>query len=165
MATTAVGDAALERMIHDLGLPDQAIQADELPWVPQGDNVWFKPLRFDLANGRWVNLLKVTRSGRVNRHRHSGGQVLGFVIQGSWHYLERDWVARPGTFVYEPPGDIHTLVVDGAEEMQTLFLLEGVIQYLDDDDNVISQDDVFTKMQRYLAFCERENIPARDLRF
>ena len=151
--------------ILDLSLPDQAIQSDELPWVPQGDRVWFKPLRFDLANGRWVNLLKVTGQGRVNRHRHAGGQVLGYVMQGSWRYLEREWVARPGTFVYEPPGDIHTLVVEGAEEMQTLFLLEGVIQYLDDDDNVISQDDVFTKLERYLAYCRREGIEPQDLRF
>jgi hypothetical protein len=57
------------------------------------------------------------------------------------------------------------LIVDGAEEMQTLFILEGVIQYLDDDDNVIYQDDVFTKMERYLSFCEREGIPAQDLRY
>jgi 2,4'-dihydroxyacetophenone dioxygenase len=163
MAT--VTSTTLERMIADLGLPDQAIQSDEIPWVPQGENVWFKPLRFDLANGRWVNLLKVTKQGKVNRHRHSGGQVLGFVINGSWHYLEREWVARPGTFVYEPPGDIHTLVVDSVEEMQTLFILEGVIQYLDDDDNVIYQDDVFTKMERYLSFCEREGILALDLRY
>src|SRR5690349_10409017 len=147
-----VTSTALEKMIEELGLPDQAIQADELPWVPQGENVWFKPLRFDLANGRWVNLLKVTKQGKVNRHRHSGGQVLGFCIAGSWHYLERDWVARPGTFVYEPPGDIHTLVVDEGE-MQTLFLLESIVQYLDDADNVVSQDDVFTKLERYLKHC------------
>ncbi len=151
--------------ILDMGLPDQAIQSDDLPWVPQGDRVWFKPLRFDLANGRWVNLLKVTGGGKVNRHRHSGGQVLGFCLQGSWHYEERSWVARPGTFVYEPPGDIHTLVVDGAEEMMTLFLLEGVIQYLDDDDNVIYQDDVFTNLERYLSFCRKHNIPPQDLRY
>ncbi len=151
--------------ILEMGLPDQAIQSDDLPWVPQGDRVWFKPLRFDLANGRWVNLLKVTGGGKVNRHRHSGGQVLGFCIQGSWHYEERAWVARPGTFVYEPPGDIHTLVVDGAEDMMTLFLLEGVIQYLDDDNNVIYQDDVFTKLERYLSFCRKHNIPPQDLRY
>lgn len=29
-----------------MGLPDQAIHADDLPWVPQGDRVWFKPLGF-----------------------------------------------------------------------------------------------------------------------
>ena len=151
--------------IMQMGLPDQAIQSDDMPWVPQGDRVWFKPLRFDLANGRWVNLLKVTGGGRVNRHRHSGGQVLGYCIQGSWHYLEREWVARPGTFVYEPPGDIHTLVVDPQEDMLTLFLLEGVVQYLDDDDNVIYQDDVFTKLERYLTFCRDQGIEPRELRY
>lgn len=151
--------------ITELGLPDQAIDSPELPWVPQGERVWFKPLRFDLTNGRWVNLLKVTGGGKVNRHRHSGGQVLGFCIQGSWHYLERDWVAKPGTFVYEPPGDIHTLIVDDAEEMITLFILEGVVQYLDDDDNLIYQDDVFTKMERYLKFCHEQGIAPKDLRY
>jgi quercetin dioxygenase-like cupin family protein len=131
--------------ILELGLPDRAIQSDEIPWVPQGDRVWFKPLRFDLTNGRWINLLKVTGEGKVNRHRHAGGQVLGFCMQGSWRYLEREWVARPGTMVWEPPGDIHTLVLHECDEMITLFMLEGVIQYLDDDDNVYYQDDVFTK--------------------
>jgi 2,4'-dihydroxyacetophenone dioxygenase len=155
---------ALETIAR-FGLPDQAIHSDEIPWVPQGEGVWFKPLRFDLVNGRWINLLKVVREGKVNRHRHSGGQVLGFVIQGSWRYLEREWVARPGTFIYEPPGDIHTLVVDGAEEMLTLFMLEGVIQYLDDDDNVVYQDDVFTKMERYLNHCRAEGIEPLDLRY
>jgi 2,4'-dihydroxyacetophenone dioxygenase len=152
--------------ILEMGLPDRAIQSDELPWVPQTDRVWFKPLRFDLTNGRWINILKVTGGGKVNRHRHSGGQVLGFVIQGSWHYLERDWVARPGTFVYEPPGDIHTLMVDeDAGEMITLFLLEGVIQYLDDDDKIIYQDDVFTKLELYLKYCREQGIEPKDLRY
>jgi 2,4'-dihydroxyacetophenone dioxygenase len=152
--------------ILEMGLPDRAIQSDELPWVPQTDRVWFKPLRFDLTNGRWINILKVTGGGKINRHRHSGGQVLGFVIQGSWHYLERDWLARPGTFVYEPPGDIHTLIVDeDAGEMITLFLLEGVIQYLDDDDKIIYQDDVFTKLELYLNYCREQGIEPKDLRY
>jgi hypothetical protein len=155
----------VDRAIAAMGLPDQAIHSDELPWVPQGERVWFKPLRFDLTRGQWINLLKITGEGRVNRHRHTGGQVLGYCLQGSWRYLERDWVARPGTLVYEPPGDIHTLVVDGAEEMITLFILEGSVQYLDDDDNLIHQDDVFSKLERYLSFCEQEGIEPRDLRF
>jgi len=151
--------------ILEVGLPDRAIDSDEIPWVPQGERVWFKPLRFDLATGRWINLLKVTGGGKVNRHRHSGGQVLGYCLTGSWRYQERDWVARPGTFVYEPPGDIHTLLVDPAEEMMTLFLLEGVIQYLDDADNVIYQDDVFTKLERYPNFCRDQGIVPLDLRY
>ena len=78
--------------LFELALPDQAVHSDLIPWVPQGERVWYKPLRFDLANGRWVNLLKVSGRGRVNRHRHSS-QVLGYCIQGSWHYPEREWVA------------------------------------------------------------------------
>ena len=155
----------IDQAIAAMGLPDQAIQSDELPWVPQGERVWFKPLRFDLTRGQWINVLKVTGEGRVNRHRHTGGQVLGYCLQGSWRYLERDWMARPGTLVYEPPGDIHTLVVDGAEEMVTLFILEGSVQYLDDEDRLIHQDDVFSKLERYLSFCEQEGIEPRDLRF
>ncbi len=153
---------ALETIL-EMGLADRAVDAEALPWVPQGDRVWFKPLRFDLSNGRWVNLLKITGGGKVNRHRHSGGQVLGFVLQGGWRYLERQWVARPGTFVYEPPGDIHTLVVDEGAEMQTLFLLEGVVQYLNDADEVIYQDDVFTKLERYLKYCREHGIEPVDL--
>jgi 2,4'-dihydroxyacetophenone dioxygenase len=152
------------RNVLDMALPDQAIQGDELPWVPQAERVWFKPLRFDLTSGRWVNLIKVAGEGKVNRHRHCG-QVQGYCIQGYWRYLERDWVARPGTFIWEPPGDIHTLVTEGDEGMTTLFVLEGVIQYLDDDDNVIYQDDVFSKMERYLTFCREQGIEPQDLRY
>ncbi|MDP9411591.1 MAG: 2,4'-dihydroxyacetophenone dioxygenase family protein [Actinomycetota bacterium] len=156
----------LEAFVEQMGLPDQAIQSDEIPWVPQGERVWFKPLRFDLTSGRWVNLIRMTGDGRVNRHRHTGGQVLGYCIQGSWRYLEREWVARPGTFIYEPPGDIHTLVLeDGNEEMITLFLLEGVVQYLDDEDNILYQDDVFSKMERYLRYCQEQGIEPKDLRY
>ena len=156
----------LEGFVRQMGLPDQAIQSDEIPWVLQGERVWFKPLRFDLTSGHWVNLIRMTGNGRVNRHRHTGGQVLGYCIQGRWRYLEREWGARPGTFIYEPPGDIHTLVLeDGNEEMLTLFVLEGVVQYLDDEDNILYQDDVFRKMERYLRYCREQGIEPKDLRY
>ncbi|WP_019122600.1 2,4'-dihydroxyacetophenone dioxygenase family protein [Brevibacillus massiliensis] len=145
---------------------DLAIHIDEVPWVPQGDRVWFKPVRFSLANGQWINLLKVKPGGVVNRHRHTGGQVMAYTLQGQWRYLEREWVAKPGTFVYEPPGDIHTLVVEGEEEMMTLFILEGSIQYLNDQDEIIGQDDVFSKIKRYKEYCEQHNLEMRkDLFF
>lgn len=155
----------VDRAIAAVGLPDQAIHADDIPWVPQGKRVWYKPLRFDLVRGQWINLLKIEGEGRVNRHRHTGGQVLGYCIDGEWRYLERDWVARPGTLIYEPPGDIHTLVTTRPEGMLTLFVLEGTVQYIDDDDNLIYQDDVYSKMQRYLDFCEEQGVDPQDLRF
>lgn len=157
-------DRGLRTFVEEMQLPDRAIDGEKIPWVPQGERVWFKPLRFDLAGGRWINLLKVEGGGKVNRHRHTGGQVLGYCVEGSWRYLERDWVARPGTLVYEPPGDIHTLVVDEESGgMVTLFILEGSVQYLDDEDNLIYQDDVFSKLRRYLDYCEQRGIEPEDL--
>jgi hypothetical protein len=151
--------------IAAFGLPDHAIDSEQIPWVPQAERVWFKPLRFDLSSGRWVNLLKVAGGGVVSRHRHSGGQVLGYCLQGSWRYAEREWVARPGTLIYEPPGDIHTLVVDDPEGMTTLFVLEGVVQYLNDDDSIKYQDDIFAKMERYYRYCREQGIEPVELRF
>ncbi len=46
-----------------MNCPVRAIQSDEIPWVPQGERVWFKPLRFDLTSGRWVNLIRMTGDG------------------------------------------------------------------------------------------------------
>ena len=105
--------------LEALGIDDRAIGADDVPWVPQAENVWFKPLRFDFASGRWINVIRMVGEGVVNRHRHTGGQVIGYCLKGSWRYLEHDWVARPGTLIWEPPGDVHTLTLDGV-------VLEGI---------------------------------------
>jgi len=151
--------------LGELQREDRAIDGEALPWVPQAEGVWFKPLRFDLNTGRWINLIRMSGKGTVNRHRHTGGQVMGYVLQGSWRYLERDWVAKPGTLVWEPPGDVHTLVLEGEEDMVTLFILEGTVQYLDDQDGLLYQDDVFSKLEKYLDWCEQEGVRPADLTF
>ena len=90
-----------------------AIPDDERVWVPQAPQVWFRPLLLNTVTGSWCNLLRVRKSGVLSRHIHPSW-VTGYVIRGAWRYLEHDWVAREGGFVYEPPGEIHTLVVDEA---------------------------------------------------
>jgi len=156
----------LNAFTEKYNLPDQAINVNDIPWVPtftEADGVWFKPVRFDLTTGNWIHISKF-KAGKGNaRHRHTGGTVLAYTLQGTWRYLERDWVAKPGTFVYEPPGDIHTLVVDEGEDMITLFNLGGVIEYFDQDGNVILQDDIFYRMKKYFDYCEEHNIPVKDL--
>ena len=36
-----------------------ALTTDERMWVPQADNVWFRPLCLNRSQGYWVTLLKV----------------------------------------------------------------------------------------------------------
>lgn len=124
-----------------------AIPEDERLWVPQAPSVWFRPLILNTVNGEWVNLLRVRRSGVLSRHRHPA-PVYGYVIKGSWRYLEHDWVATAGSFVFEPPGEIHTLVVDDeTEEMITLFHVFGALVYYDEANRIVSHDDVHTKIE------------------
>ncbi len=132
----------------------QAIPEDERLWVPQSPQVWFRPLFLNRVNGEWVNLLRVRRSGVLSRHRHPA-PVHGYVIKGEWRYLEHDWIARAGMYVYEPPGEVHTLVVDDhVDEMITLFHVCGALIYYDAENRPCGHDDVHTKIE----LCQRHFV-------
>jgi len=129
-------------------IAQQAIPDDERVWVPQAKDVWFRPLLLNTVTGSWCNLLRVRKSGVLSRHIHPSW-VTGLVLKGAWRYLEHDWVAREGSFVYEPPGEIHTLVVDevaDAPEMITFFNIHGAMVYLDEHGVVTAYEDVFSKI-------------------
>ena len=140
----------------------QAIPDDERVWVPQAPGVWFRPLLLNTVTGSWCNLLRVRKAGVLSRHIHPSW-VTGYVIRGAWRYLEHDWVAKEGSFVYEPPGEIHTLVVDeqvGATEMITFFNIHGAMVYVDDAGKVSGYEDVFTK----IAMCRKHYWSAASAR-
>ncbi len=124
-----------------------AIPDDERVWVPQDERVWFRPLLFNTVSGGWCNLLRVRRSGILSRHRHPMA-VVGYVIKGRWRYLEHDWVAEEGSFVYEPPGEMHTLIVaEDCAEMITFFSIGGAMVYVDAAGRQTGYEDVFTKIE------------------
>jgi quercetin dioxygenase-like cupin family protein len=144
------------RMPYQLPFPPEAateiviaapIPDDERVWVPQADGVWFRPLCLNTRQGYWVNLLRVRRAGVLSRHRHPG-PVHGHVLRGKWHYLEHDWVATTGSYVFEPPGETHTLVVpEDCQEMITLFHITGAMIYVDPWGKVTGFEDVFSKIE------------------
>jgi hypothetical protein len=88
----------------------------------------------------------VRKSGVLTRHLHPA-PVHGYVIRGRWYYLEHDWVAETGSYVFEPPGEIHTLTVpEDCPEMITFFNISGCMIYLDENNKQIGIEDVFTKI-------------------
>ena len=145
-------------------LPDivvaKVVPDDERVWVPQADRVWFRPLCLNRSQGYWMNLLRVRKSGVLSRHRHPQA-VHGYVIKGRWHYLEHDWVAEEGGYVFEPPGETHTLVVpDDVEEMITLFQVNGIMYYCDAYGEPLGFEDVFTKIDMCRAHYEQVGLGA-----
>ena len=128
-------------------IAEPAIPDDERVWVPQAAGVWFRPLLFDTVSGGWCNLLRVRRAGVLSRHRHPM-LVVGYVIKGRWKYLEHEWIAEEGSFVFEPPGEVHTLTVpDDCAEMITFFSIAGAMIYVDTQGRQTGYEDVFTKIE------------------
>jgi 2,4'-dihydroxyacetophenone dioxygenase len=120
---------------------------DDRFWVPTTSTVSFKPLLLSASNGYFVNLLRVRQKGILSRHRHAG-PVHALVLRGRWRYLEHDWVAEEGSYICEPPGEIHTLVVpDDVDEMITFFHNSGGYTYVDPQGAAIGYEDVFTKIE------------------
>ncbi|HEY0621206.1 MAG TPA: cupin, partial [Kribbella sp.] len=74
---------------------------------------------------------------------------------------EHEWVAETGSFVYEPPGEIHTLrVPEQTTEMITFFNISGAMIYVDDDGNQIGYEDTFTKIQLCRDHYEKNGLGA-----
>ncbi len=154
-APSRAGGLDMSRMPYQLPFPKEAaaevvvpsvLPEDERVWVPQMENVWFRPLLLNTVQGYWVNLLRVRKSGVLSRHRHLA-PVHGYVLRGRWHYLEHDWVAREGGYVFEAPGETHTLVVpEDVTEMITLFHITGAMIYVDPYGKQTGYEDVFTKI-------------------
>src|SRR5262245_66491536 len=127
---------------------------DERIWVELEPNVWTRPLYFDMNSGGHCEVLRVRRGGVLGRHRHPA-PVHGFVLKGRWRYLEHDWVANEGDYVFEPPGEIHTLTVpDDVEEMVTFFNISGCMYYVDVAGRNTGFEDVFTKIDMCRAHYE-----------
>lgn len=145
--------------LEEIVIP-KAIPEDERVWVPQAENVAFRPLCLNRSQGYWMNLLRVRKSGVLSRHRHPQA-VHGYVIKGKWHYLEHDWIAEEGGYVFEAPGETHTLVVpDDVDEMITMFQVNGVMLYVDPWGKTMGFEDVFTKIDMCRAHYEKVGLGA-----
>ncbi|SEO84404.1 hypothetical protein SAMN05518847_111163 [Paenibacillus sp. OV219] len=46
--------------------------------------------------------------------------------------------------------------------MVALFILSGSLQYFDEENQIVGQDDVYTVLEKYQKYCLQHGIPARD---
>ena len=136
-----------------------ADEEDPRVWVPQTECLSFRPLCFCVSQGYYVNLLKFKGGGVLGRHRHSS-PVHALTLTGSWGYKEHDWHARAGTYVFEPPGETHTLIVDDdCEEMVALFHVTGSLLYVSEETGEVTGfDDVFSKLEKAREWYEECGI-------
>lgn len=136
----------------------------ELPFVDIGDGSSMQVLHIDLDRGLWVVRTRFQPGYQVQTHRHTG-EVFAFTLSGSWHYREYPEVNHAGSYLYEPAGSTHTLMVPASNQGVTdvFFAIFGANENLDDDGNVTSVWDAAFINMAYRALCEAQGHPAPQL--
>jgi 2,4'-dihydroxyacetophenone dioxygenase len=136
----------------------KAAYADEKYFMHFTDTVLSRPLWISPAENKWCDILMAKAAGLVNRHYHPH-EVFAYTISGKWGYLEHDWTATAGDFVYETPGEGHTLVAyESDEPMRTIFIVKGPLIWLDDKGNAAGYFDVHDYIRMAREHYERVGI-------
>ncbi|MDN7939717.1 2,4'-dihydroxyacetophenone dioxygenase family protein [Burkholderia multivorans] len=143
----------------------ECIDDASIPWVPMSDklpDVLLKYFKLDPTRGEIIALMKSPGHGRLPKHHHTG-TVIVYTLQGRWKYIEHDWVAGPGSLVFETAASRHTPEALLGDDIVTLNIVQGDLVYLDEEDRVLSIENWKTAMQRYRTHCERNGIVPKDI--
>jgi len=137
-----------------------AVPDDERYYVPFTETVSSRPLWISPSQNKWCDILMAKSAGLVNRHYHPHA-VFAYTVSGKWGYLEHDWIAAAGSFVYETPGEGHTLVsYEHADPMRVFFIVKGPLIWLDEKGGSIGHFDVHDYIQMCREHYEKVGIGA-----
>jgi len=135
---------------------------DEVPWVENitYPGTFMRLLQADVEACVYAMAGRLPAGLAVGTHRHTGA-VHMFTLSGAWGYREHDYVNRAGSYLYEPPGSVHTLYVpeDNTELTETLTVVYGTTEYLDEDGKIIAVTDAATNLETYYQSCEAAGLP------
>jgi 2,4'-dihydroxyacetophenone dioxygenase len=142
------------------------VDDEALPWVPfvpYSNEVLLKYFRLDPIRGEVIVLVKVPAGGELPRHHHSG-TVIVYTIEGRWKYKEHDWIACPGSVVFETAASVHTPEAVSREgHVVALNIVVGDLVFFGDDGQVLAIENWKSGLERYLAYCHRRGIVPKDL--
>jgi 2,4'-dihydroxyacetophenone dioxygenase len=120
---------------------------DERLWVPYANGVWFQPCCFNVTSGGFSVVLKGLPGSMVGTHYHVGNVH--------------------GTYIYEPAGEAHTLVIteDSPEPMVAVFVVEGGLIYLDKavSGGFAAYEDGFSLLELTRKYYREAGLDARQL--
>lgn len=134
--------------------------AEEIPFVDMGGGNLIRVLQVREKESLWI-IENVFQAGfEVPTHRHTG-PVWGYTSSGAWKYKEYEYVNRAGSFLYEPANSVHTLHVpeDNDGPTDVLFVIEGALLNLTDDDAVETVFDGQGAVEAYFALLEAAGMP------
>lgn len=158
--TTEKGKA----MFHET-IDTALIDVESLPWMPfspYSEEIFIKVIKVDAIRGEWTTLLKTPPYTELPMHHHSG-TVMVWTVTGSWRYKEHNWVATPGSFVFETAASRHTPITVGDEEVITLNIVQGDWNVMSPEGAVLAIENWKSMVDRYVNYCKNQGIEAVDV--
>lgn len=141
------------------------IGADDLPFVRVTEGSEIQLLQVDLTNGLWVLRTRFEPGYRVATHYHTG-PVFAVTSKGEWGYLEYpEQVNRPGSFLFEPAGSVHTLAIPSSQIGQTevWFAIFGANIDIDASGAVTRVLDAHSVLEIYRDGCRKAGLSAEGV--
>ncbi|KAA8649368.1 2,4'-dihydroxyacetophenone dioxygenase family protein [Aspergillus tanneri] len=116
-------------------------------------------MRFETRTGTFVLVLRILEDTWLGKHRHRGS-VSAVTLKGQWNYKEYDWVAKPGDYVVENPGTIHTLHM--TKGTKVVFTISGSLEFFHDDGTLKNTMDIFSYAHLYYEHCKKQRLKPND---
>ena len=154
----------MNAFLHDAlrgQLPTHVIGSDDLPWVPEGEGKWAKPLRF-LGDRGFVELLRMAPGKVMPLHRHTG-EVHVHQLSG-YRQLNTGEIVGPGDYVFEPAGHVDWWKVVGEEDMVAFAVVIGDVEFIGPGGEVRAVANVQTQRAAYQRHCTEHGVPFLELR-
>jgi quercetin dioxygenase-like cupin family protein len=136
------------------------VAADGHPWVEgTAGGASMRVLALARDTGTWVIQTRMPPGMLSPTHRHTG-RVYAFTLTGRWGYREYPWWAQAGSFVHEPAGVVHTLVVpeENQEMTEVIYVVEGGNINFDADGNFLYYEDGHAILDFYVAACREQGL-------
>jgi hypothetical protein len=131
------------------------IDSATLDWIPLREGLSFRPLHF--AEDGYSLQLRLEPGVTIARHRHTG-EVHAYNLFGKRELIETGEIVGPGTYVFEPAGNVDSWRCVGDEPCIIQISLKGRVEYLDDDGAVIEVDDALTTRDAYQKWCDVRGV-------
>jgi anti-sigma factor ChrR (cupin superfamily) len=110
------------------------VDSEAIAWIPVGEGVAMKVLRYSSETGHWSALIKMEAGRSFAAHKHLGPADF-YVLQGAFGY--RGGTARAGFYGYEPIGAYHEATTAIEDTIYT-FNSYGPIGFTDADGNIVN---------------------------
>lgn len=135
-------------------------QEQDLPMVTIGPGVSIQLLQVDFDHNIRVTRARLAPGLKLRTHIHTG-HVFAWTISGTWKYIEYPESSEANSYLYEPAGSSHTLLVpeDSKEPADVIFIVHGSNIELGPDGAIEGTTSAADIARAYLNGCKALGLP------